>query len=91
MPIALAANVSICEVWDISQLSARPTLLRMKLLLFILRNTIRPLVKPKKPKLNSDIKTMLANVRPNCGNVLLVAVAIRVLNLLMKIKVLEDN
>jgi hypothetical protein len=56
---------------DIGQLSARPTLLRMKLKLFILRNTIRPHVNPKKPKLGFVLKMMLAIVRPGFANDLL--------------------
>jgi hypothetical protein len=41
-------------------------LLRMKLMLFVLRFTIRPHGQPEKPKLGFALKTMLANVRPNC-------------------------
>ena len=58
---------------DISQLSARPTLLRMKLMIFVLRKTIRSLVNPKKPKLGFALMTMLAIVRPGLANDLLCA------------------
>jgi hypothetical protein len=43
----------------------------MKLKLFILRNTIRPHVNPKKPKLGFVLKMMLAIVRPGFANDLL--------------------
>ena len=46
--------------------SARPTLLRMKLMIIVLRFTIRPHVNPEKPKLGFALMTMLANVRRNC-------------------------
>jgi hypothetical protein len=42
-------------------------LLRMKLMLFVLRNTIRP-TSTREPKLGFALKTMLANVRRNCAN-----------------------
>jgi hypothetical protein len=43
----IATNVSDYTVWEFHVPSAWSTLLRMKLMLFVLRNTIRPFVKPK--------------------------------------------
>ena len=40
-------NVSVYAVWEFHVPSAWPTLLRMKLMIFVLRNTIRPHVNPK--------------------------------------------
>jgi hypothetical protein len=57
-------------------MSARPMVLRMKIKLFVLRNTIRLHVNPKKPKLGFVLKTMLANIRPGFTNELLVAGAV---------------
>ena len=48
-------------------------LLRMKLMIIILRFTIRPLVNPKNQKLGFELKTMLAIVRPGFTNDLLCA------------------
>ena len=45
--IGIAGNVSVYAVWEFHVPSAWPTLLRMKIKLFDLRNTIRPHVNPK--------------------------------------------